>query len=139
MVAVAALAPLAAVAQTTPSRDSAPVVRTVEIVRYDIFAPSEATNFPTRAANGLHITTRPRVVRRELLFRSGEPYDSARVAETARNLRSLSIFRSVSIDTVPSDSGLVVRVTTRDGWRKGAGTCWPKVTGRSAVIPSWPP
>ena len=29
--------------------------------------------------------------------------------------------------------------TTRDGWRKGAGTCWPKVTGRSAVIPSWRP
>ena len=116
VVAVAALAPVAAVAQTTPSRDSTSVVRTVQIVRYDIFAPSEATNFPTRAANGLHITTRPRVVRRELLFRAEEPYDSARVAETARNLRSLGIFRSVSIDTVRSDSGLVVRVTTRDGW-----------------------
>lgn len=25
--------------------------------------------------------------------------------------------------------------TIRDGWRKAAGTCWPKATGRSAVTP----
>lgn len=114
-VAVATLAPGLAGAQAAPVRDGPPV-RAVEIVRYDIFAPSEATNFLARSANGLHITTRPRVVRRELLFRPGEPYDSARVAETARNLRSLGIFRLVSIDTVRTDSGLVVRVTTGDGW-----------------------
>jgi hypothetical protein len=29
--------------------------------------------------------------------------------------------------------------TTRDGWRKSPGSCWPKATGRSAVIPSWRP
>ena len=116
VVAVAALVPAAAFSQTTPPRDSAPVVAAVEIRRYDIFAPSEATDFLARAANGLHITTRAGVVRRELLFGTRVPYDSARVAETARNLRSLGIFRSVVIDTVRSDSGLVVRVTTGDGW-----------------------
>lgn len=114
--AIGALAPASASAETTPSRDTTPVVRAVEIVRYDIFAPSEASNFAARAANGLHFTTRAGVVRRELLFRAGEPYDSARVAETARNLRFLSIFRAVTIDTVRRDSGLVVRVTTADGW-----------------------
>ena len=97
--AIGALAPASASAETTPSRDTTPVVRAVEIVRYDIFAPSEASNFAARAANGLHFTTRAGVVRRELLFRAGEPYDSARVAETARNLRFLSIFRAVTIDT----------------------------------------
>ena len=116
VVAIAALAPTAGYSQTTPPRDTTSAVRGVEIRRYDIFAPSEATNFLARSANGLHITTSPRVVRRELLFRAGEPYDSARVAETARNLRSLGIFRSVAIDTVRSDSGLIVRVTTGDGW-----------------------
>ena len=116
VVAVAALAPAALHSQTAPPRDTTPIVRAIDIRRYDIFAPSEATNFLARAANGLHITTRVRVVRRELLFRAGEPYDSARVAETARNLRSLSIFRSVDIDSVRSDSGLLVRVTTGDGW-----------------------
>lgn len=114
VVAVAALVPAAARAQAP--RDTTSVVHAVEIRRYDIFSPSEVTNFVARAANGLHITTRNGVVRRELLFRPGEPYDSARVAETARNLRSLGIFRLVTIDTVRSDSGLVVRVTTGDGW-----------------------
>ncbi len=116
VVAIAALAPAVAVSQTPPARDTTPLIRAVEIRRYDIFAPSEATNFPTRAANAVHFTTRAGVVRRELLFRAGEPYDSARVAETARNLRFLSIFRLVAIDTVRSDSGLIVRVTTGDGW-----------------------
>ena len=116
VVAVAALAPATAYAQSPAPRDSNLVVRAVEVRRYDIFAPSEANTFYARAANGLHITTGPRVVRRELLFRTGEPYDSARVAETARNLRSLGIFRLVAIDSIRTDSGLVVRVTTGDGW-----------------------
>lgn len=116
LVAIAALAPAGAVSQTAPVRDTAPQIRGIEIRRYDIFAPSEATNFPTRAANALHFTTQARVIRRELLFRAGEPYDSAGVAETARNLRYLGIFRLVAIDTVRTDSGLVVRVTTGDGW-----------------------
>ena len=51
-----------------------------------------------------------------MLFRAGEPYDSARIAETERNLRSLGIFRRVLIDTVRTDSGLIARVNTKDGW-----------------------
>ena len=35
-----------------------------------------------------HPDPRPTVIQRELLFRPGEPYDSARVAESERNLRS---------------------------------------------------
>ena len=88
----------------------------MEVRRDDVFDSTEATNWVTRAANGLHITTREGVVRRELLFHTGEPYDSARVAETARNLRALGIFRRVEIDSVRTDSGLVLRVTTHDGW-----------------------
>jgi len=112
--AIAALMPASVLAQT--SRDSGNIVRAVEIRRYDIFDPSEATSFLPRLANGLHFVTREGVVRRELLFRAGQPYDSAKVAETERNLRFLSVFRRVIIDTLRSDSGLVVRVTTRDGW-----------------------
>lgn len=102
---------MAAVAQ-----DSSPVIQAVEIRRSDVFDSTEATNWLTRTANSLHIRTRENIVRRELLLRVGEPYDSARAAETARNLRALGIFRQVQVDTVHSDSGLVLRVTTRDGW-----------------------
>lgn len=69
-----------------------------------------------KVANGLHITTRPWIVRRELLLRPGELYDSARVAETERNLRALRVFRRVRVDSVRSDSGLVLRVETQDAW-----------------------
>ena len=112
---LAALTPATAAAQA-PGTDSAPVIHSVLLRRYDVYAPSETNGSIPRLANGLHFTTRASVVRRELLFRPGERYDSAAVAETARNLRSLGIFRRVAIDTVTSDSGLIVRVTTEDGW-----------------------
>ena len=116
VVACAALGRSIAAAAQRAAPDSTRVVRAVELRRLNIFDSTEATSWLPRLANSLHATTRAKVVRRELLFRPGEPYDSAAVAETARNLRSLGIFRGVRIDSVRSDSGLVLRVTTADGW-----------------------
>jgi hypothetical protein len=101
-----------------PGRDSAaaPVVTRVELTRRNIFADSEATFFLPRLVNKLHITTQPYVVERELLFQIGKPLDHDALSETARNLRRLGIFRSVRLDTVRQDSGVVVRVATQDGW-----------------------
>ena len=96
--------------------DSSRTIRAVFIQRNDIFDPAESTSWFTRLANRLHITTREGVVRRELLLRAGQPYDSAQAAETARNLRALGVFRQVKVDSVRTDSGLVVNVTTSDGW-----------------------
>ena len=66
------------------------------------------SSIPTRPASSpgwrMPFTSRPGAVtiRRELLFRPGEPYDSARVAESERNLRALGIFRRVrSTRSVP--------------------------------------
>lgn len=115
-VALAALGPAPAASQVIPPTDSVPQIRAVEILRQSIFSPAEAQSFIPRLANSLHFTTRAGVVRRELLFRTGEQYDSARAAETARNLRGLGIFRGVRVDSVRTDSGLVMRVTTGDGW-----------------------
>jgi hypothetical protein len=113
--AVLLLLPLATLRAQTPP-DSTAVVRAVEIHRNDIFDPSETTSWVTRLANGLHITTREGVVRREVLIQPGEPYDPSSAAETARNLRALGVFRQVQVDTTRTDSGLVLVVTTRDGW-----------------------
>ena len=90
-------------------------LRAVELDRRDIFDPDER-GFIARAANALHIQTRAVTIRRELLFGAGQPYDSARVAESERTLRALGVFRRVAIDTVRTDSGLVARVLTKDGW-----------------------
>jgi hypothetical protein len=116
---VASVSPLdaQAVGDGESARVASDTIRAIEIIRRDIFDPEEAQkSWIARIVNGLHVTTRPSVVRKELLFRVGEPYDSARVAETERNLRSLGIFRRVLIDTVRTDSGLVARVNTKDGW-----------------------
>ena len=108
--------PAAALSQNLP-RATPPIVDTIVVVTRNVFGTEEAeTNVAFRAANSLHTTTRVSVVRRELLFGVGEPYDSALVAETERNLRRLGIFRDVAIDSMRVGSRLAVVVQTADGW-----------------------
>jgi hypothetical protein len=118
LTSLALLAPVTPGVSQTQTDSSADLqrVRAVEIRAHDIFPPEEAKGLIARLSNGLHITTRPGIVRRELLIRPGDRYDSARVAETERNLRALRLFRRVRIDSVRTDSGLVVRVTTQDAF-----------------------
>jgi hypothetical protein len=101
-------------ADSTPA-DPTLVIYRVQLVRRDIFDPNERSWF-ARLANHLHFQTQAPVIRREVLLHPGEPYDSALVAESERNLRALGIFRRVQIDSVRTDSGLVLRVLTKDGW-----------------------
>jgi len=112
----ALLALLTTTVHAQGTTDSSRIIRAVEVVRLNVFSPEEARSTLTRLANSLHRTTRAWVVDRELLLRPGMVYDSARVAETARNLRSVGVFRMVSVDSVRTDSGLIMRVTTGDGW-----------------------
>jgi hypothetical protein len=116
---VALLLPLRLAAQGTvdsgPMPDSDLVIRGIQLQPRDIFDPDERS-WLARMANRLHFQTRRPVIRRELLFRVGQPYDSALVAESERNLRSLGIFRKVQIDSVRTQTGLMMRVLTKDGW-----------------------
>ena len=104
--------------------DSTRLVNRVVLIRHDVYDSSEAKFWPRRVANQLHVRTLQRVVERELLVRPGDPIDSARAAETARNLRRLLVFRVVAVDT--SADGRTLRVITRDGW-----TTRPYATFRS--------
>jgi hypothetical protein len=105
----------AAASDSAAAPDPALVIRRVQLLRRDIFDPNERS-WLARMANRLHFVTRVPVIRREILLDPGEPYDSALVAESERNLRALGIFRRVQIDSVRTDSGLVLRVLTKDGW-----------------------
>ncbi|MCU0627024.1 MAG: hypothetical protein MUF21_11155 [Gemmatimonadaceae bacterium] len=112
--------PARSVADTAVGRraaDDATIAR-VTIDRGDIYAPAEARDYWYAAlGNWLHLRTREHVIRRELLLRAGAPMDSARAAETARNLRRLGIFAEVRTDTVRAPDGrLELRVHTEDGW-----------------------
>ncbi len=115
------LLPSSAVAQSGRDSTPLPVIRGIELVRQEIFDSVEADTWVERLANTLHIRTLPKVIRRELLFRVGEVYDSVLVAESARNLRAMGIFRDVQIDSIPVDSGVVMRVSTRDSWTTQVG------------------
>jgi hypothetical protein len=94
--------------------DSTRRVTRVVLERHDVYDSSETMRWTRRLANKLHIRTQSRVVERELLLHAGDLLDSARAAETARNLRRLQVFRDVSVDT--SADGSTVRVVTKDGW-----------------------
>ena len=99
-----------------------PVIHAIVIDRSEVFDSSEVRQFwGFGLVNALHARTRLYVIRRELLFAPGEPFDTARTNESARNLRALAIFRDVWIDTVTTDSGVTVHVRTTDGWTTDLG------------------
>jgi hypothetical protein len=97
------------------SHDSLPRITAITLDRHSIFDRSDSS-WVSHLVNSLHVTTRAPLIRREFLFHTGEPFDSARVAETSRNLRALGVFRDVQIDSSRSDSGIALHVVTRDGW-----------------------
>ena len=70
-----------------------------------------------KLANDVHVLTREEVIRRELLFKEGDPYDQRLVDESARHLRKLGIVGDISItsDTLPNNIIDVV-VKTHDRW-----------------------
>ena len=115
--AVAVFAQCVAAAAALPRVVEGQTVDTVVVAAHNIF--DRAQNAPHVLASlgdALHITTRPGVVRRALLFSQGDPYDSARVVESERTLRRLGIFRQVRLDTSRVDGRLATIVTTDDGW-----------------------
>jgi hypothetical protein len=115
--AAAILLLAAALSTSAAAQDpTRPRIRGIVLQRHEVFDSIEARRWPYRLANALHAETRPNVIRRELLIGIGDPYDSALVAESERNLRALGIFRDVRIDPQMTDTGLVLHVRTADAW-----------------------
>jgi hypothetical protein len=100
---------------TSPAGGSIPI----EIDNRNIYELDDPrySGFFFTTANRLHIVTRSQIVRQELLFHVGEPYDPELTAETARNLRTRFPFNDAWIDLVEYQPGkLLVRVVTIDQW-----------------------
>ena len=94
-----------------------PMIDTIIVVRDNVFTADEAQEgFAFRLMNSLHIVTLRPVIRAELLFRQGEPYDSVKIQESERNLRARQLFKFVRIDSTRVDGKLAVIVRTQDGW-----------------------
>lgn len=93
-------------------------IRNILIERHDVFP--EITGRPRfiyNWANSLHIVTKEGVIRRELLFKTGDVYDSEILEESERKLRSLAYFGEVQIAVQNEDEDFVdVSVVTQDQW-----------------------
>jgi len=102
----------------------------VEVVDvFDARVPAERGWAPG-VANTLHVNTRESIVRRELLFAPGDPYDAERLLQTERNLRALGVFRKVEVRAVPSGEGIVtVHVKVQDAWTLRLGGSFSRQGG----------
>ncbi|MDE2293793.1 MAG: hypothetical protein KGL53_17180, partial [Elusimicrobia bacterium] len=69
---------------TGPARIASIEVERVNV--FDLSRPGEDW-WPFRIADRIHVMTREGVIRRELLFHAGGPFDPLRALETERNLR----------------------------------------------------
>jgi hypothetical protein len=75
-----------------------------------------------RLADGLHVLTRPGVIRNQLLFHSGDRYSRRVLDETERILRAHQYFYDAWILPVSYHDGQVdLRITTRDVWTLDPG------------------
>jgi hypothetical protein len=99
------------------ARQSTPIIDTVIVVVDNVFPDEEAqSSLLARSMNRFRFPTREYVIRRQLSFAVGEPYDSTRVEESARSLGELQIFQDIAIDTVRVQGRLGVVVRVQDSW-----------------------
>jgi hypothetical protein len=93
-------------------------IDTIIIERDNVINEEEAASSGIfRFMNKIHITTREFVIRDYLQFDVGEPFDSASVAESERQLRLRRLFREITMDSVRLEDGsLAVKIRSQDGW-----------------------
>ncbi|MBY0493883.1 MAG: BamA/TamA family outer membrane protein [Cyanobacteria bacterium] len=92
-------------------------IDSITIENLGVFDPAipRYRRFPYVLLNRLHIRTRPRVIRRELLFRGGDPFEEEVLLESERNLRLLPVNRA-EITSAPGGGGRDIVVRTEDAW-----------------------
>ncbi|HET9445247.1 MAG TPA: hypothetical protein VFO35_03260 [Steroidobacteraceae bacterium] len=98
---------------------------------FDLEDPQENLP-PYRLANRLHVRTRPDVIRRQLLFKSGDLYSQRLLDESARILRSARYLYDASVRPIAFKDGKVdIAVTTRDVWTLNPGASFSRRGGRN--------
>jgi hypothetical protein len=111
-------------------------IGTIRVRALDVFDTSDPaeSNLIFRAANALHISTRPWVIERSLLFRTGEQVSVKRLEETERVLRATRLLFDVSIRPVAVNEGVVdVEVVTRDTWSFDPGLSASRAGGSNST------
>ena len=95
------------------------VIGEIVIERENVFDPSnpKENNWLYRFANRVHIVTRDKVVRKQLLIASGDDYSKRLSEESERILRKNQYLYDVDIVPISYENGVVdLKVTSRDLW-----------------------
>ena len=111
------------------------IIGEVNVVTDDIFNEDDPkeNNALFRAANSLHIRTRPAVIRRTLLFKTGDPLSVRLIEESERLLRNNRYLYDVSIKPVAWHDGIVdIEVRTRDTWTLAPGISFGRAGGTNS-------
>lgn len=96
---------------------------------FDLEDPKE-NKLPYRIANTLHIRTRPSVIERSLLFKSGEPVSARLIEETERLLHDNRYLYDIVIRPFAYHNGVVdIEVKTRDTWSLQPGVKFSRAGG----------
>lgn len=94
----------------------------------DMAGSSRAMRLLRGGMNALNYSTREGVIRRELLFRSGDPLDADLLRETERNLRSLGYLTNIAVaptDTL-ADGTVPVEIRVQETWSLAARFSYTK-------------
>lgn len=111
------------------------VIGEIRIATDNIFDTSDPkeSNILFRAANALHIQTRPWVIRRVLLFHTGERVSRRVIDETERLIRQTTTVYEVSIRPTRYEDGVVdIEVRSRDTWTLELGIRFSRQGGANA-------
>ncbi|MBX3127439.1 MAG: BamA/TamA family outer membrane protein [Polyangiaceae bacterium] len=121
-----------AVVHLGASREPSPAGKRIEDIRIVTLEVIEERDPYPRFFNAFHVTSRPYVIERELLFRRGQLYDHRRIDESARNLRNLRQLSVVLIVPLRGSSpdSVVLLVITKDVWSLRMNTDIAAVDGR---------
>lgn len=95
------------------------IIGDIKVVADNIFNPNDpAENRKIHhLMNKLHITTKPQVIRRQLLFKTGDVYDPDKLAESERLLRANRYLKAAKIyPERVCDGKLTIAVRTKDNW-----------------------
>jgi len=107
-------------------------IRILNLDIFDLQDPQE-DNALFRLANKLHIKTRPGVIERQLLFKSGDRLSQRVMEETERMLRTNRYFYDVKLRPASYRDGVAdVEVLTRDTWSLDPGVTFGRSGGTNS-------
>lgn len=110
------------------------VVGEIRILNKTLFDPEKPgeDKLLFRLANRLHRTTRPDVIKQQILLQPGEPFSAEALKESERILRANNYLYEAEIRPVPAGDGRVdLEVATRDVWTLRGGVTFNRAGGEN--------